>query len=114
MPGHRMDRVNEDILRELSVILRELKDPRVTGVVSVTRVEVASDLSQAKVFVSSVDGDPQLAKTLNSAAGFIRHTLSERLTVRRTPQLHFVFDDSIARSVRLSKLIDDVRRSDEK
>lgn len=111
MAGYRMDRLTEDIMRELADIIRNMKDPRASGIISVVHVEVASDLSLAKVHVSSLEGNSEAtAKALNNAAGFIRHELSERLHIRKTPALKFFADNSIEQSVRISKLISDISK----
>ena len=78
MSSYRMDRTSEDIRRELTAILRTVKDPRVSGLVSIVRVEVSSDLSYAKIYISSMDGldaAKTAVKGLTSAAGYIRHVL---------------------------------------
>lgn len=112
MAGHRMDRTTEDIMRELTAILRELKDPRVQGLVSVVRVEVTNDLSYCKVYISAMEG-MEKAKTavqgLKSASGFIRHELAERLRLRHVPALLFNATDSIEYSANISKLLNDLR-----
>ncbi|MDR3645196.1 MAG: 30S ribosome-binding factor RbfA [Clostridia bacterium] len=113
MAGHRMDRLTQDLRRELADIIRNMKDPRATGIISVGLVELAQDLSIAKVHVSTLDGNSAAtAKALNGASGYVRHELSERLRIRKTPALKFVPDDSIEQSVRMSKLISDVSKSD--
>jgi ribosome-binding factor A len=109
MPGHRIDRINEDIKRELSDILRDLKDPRIKGLVSILNVEITSDLSYAKVYVSIVGGDASEAlKGLKSAAGFARRELSSRLLIRKTPELKFIHDDQIEHSAKISKIINEI------
>src|SRR5436305_11871626 len=105
----RMERVNHALREELSrLIQRELKDPRVAGLVSVTDVETASDLSQAKVYVS-VLGEPEeraeTLKTLAHAAGFFRSMLAERMSTRTVPQLDFRLDDSLERGDRILRLM---------
>ena len=116
MAGHRMDRTTEDIHRELTDIFRSLKDPRVAGIISIVRCEVANDLSVAKVYISSVNG-LESAKTavegLKSASGFIRHELSARLHLRHTPALRFVADDSIAHSADISALLNKLSKQGE-
>lgn len=113
MPGHRMDRLTEDIKREIIDILRDVKDPRIKGLVSVVRVEVSSDLSYAKVFVSTIGGNiEETAKGLNNAAGYIRSNLAARLDIRKTPKLKFIGDDSIKESVRISKELDDLTKGE--
>jgi len=104
----RRDRVSEQIRRELAELIRtELKDPRV-GMVSITDVEVSADYAHAKVFFSSMAGRDQLDSVLSGlqkAAGFLRRELGRRITIHTTPQLHFVFDESLERGADLSKLI---------
>lgn len=106
MAGHRSDRTAEDILRELTAILRTVKDPRVSGtMLSIVRTEVTNDLSYATVYVSSMDGmdaAKDAVKGLKSAAGYMRRELGAALKLRHVPELRFVADDSIAYSARLS------------
>ncbi len=105
----RTKRVAEQIQRDLSDLIRlELKDPRV-GMVTLTDVEVARDYSHAKVFFTVMGVNAKAvesAEGLNRAAGFLRSELGKRLSIRIIPQLHFVFDESVERGVRLSTLID--------
>ena len=104
----RRDRVSEQIRRELAELIRtELKDPRV-GMVSITSVEVSADYAHAKVFFSSMAGREHLDSVLaglQKAAGFLRRELGRRISIHSTPQLHFVFDESLERGADLSKLI---------
>lgn len=112
MPSYRMGRTTEDIKRELTAIFRELKDPRVQGLISIVRVEVTSDLSFCTVYISAMGGMDQ-AKTavtgLKSAAGFIRHELGARLKLRHVPELQFKATDSIEYSANISKMLNDLR-----
>lgn len=89
MPNYRMDRTSEDILRELTAILRTVKDPRVNAtLLSIVRVEVTRDMSYATVYVSSMDGleaAKEAVKGLRSAAGYMRHELGAALRLRCTP-----------------------------
>ena len=102
MPNYRMDRISEDIMRELTAILRTVKDPRVTGsMLSIVRVDVTRDMSYATVFISSMSGleaAREAVKGLKSAAGYMRRELGLALKLRHTPELRFVADDSIAYS----------------
>lgn len=104
----RRDRVAEQIRREVAELIRtELKDPRV-GMVSITDVEVTADYSHAKVFFSTLAGSehvPAVLTGLQKAAGFLRRELGKRISIHMTPQLHFVFDQSLERGADLSKLI---------
>lgn len=115
MPGFRLDRVNEDIKREISDIVRNLKDPRIRGIISIVKVEVSQDLSYAKIFVSDVGGDAEEAvKGLKSAAGFIRKELASRMHIRKTPELKFFRDDSIEKSARIAKMLNDITKDEHK
>ncbi|MDR2112153.1 MAG: 30S ribosome-binding factor RbfA [Candidatus Accumulibacter sp.] len=106
----RRDRISEQIRRELAELIRsELKDPRV-GMISITDVEISADYAHAKVFFSHLSGrehvDPVL-DGLQQAAGFLRRELGRRISIHSTPQLHFVFDESLERGAELSRLIDE-------
>jgi len=105
----RLQRIGDQIQRELADIIRlELKDPRV-GLVTVTGVDVTPDLAHAKVYVTMLDEkhrDDALAG-LRSAAGFMRSHLGRRLKTHATPELHFEYDPSIERGMRLTHLIDE-------
>lgn len=109
MPSHKMDRNTEDIKRELTAILREVKDPRVsTKLVSIIRVEVTNDLSFCTVYISTMEGmesSEEAVKGLKSGAGFIRRELGLRLKLRHVPTLIFKATDSIEYSAHISKLL---------
>lgn len=108
----KMTRINEEVLRELSNILRgEIKDPRISPMCSVVAVEVAPDLKSAKAYIS-VLGDEAAQKStmegLKSSAGFIRRKLAENVNLRNTPEMTFILDQSIEYGVRMSRMIDEV------
>ncbi len=107
-------RINEEVYREISNILRgEVKDPRISPIVSVTRTEVTPDLKQAKIYISVLGDEDALARTmegLKSSNGFIRNRLASNLNLRNTPELIFIADDSIAYGIRMTKLIDEVNK----
>ncbi len=110
-------RINGEVQKELSELIRqEIKDPRVNPMTSVTRVEVAPDLKNAKVYVS-VLGDEESQKNtltgLKSAAPFMRSQLAKTMNLRNTPELHFIVDQSIEYGVHLSRLIDEVTHTTE-
>ena len=111
MPSNRIGRVNEEIQRELSSLIRTVKDPRVAdaGMVSVTAVEATPDLKYAKIYVSALNKDRsgQLLKGLKSAAGYLRRELGQRLNLRATPELSFVRDDSIDKGAHILDLLRD-------
>jgi ribosome-binding factor A len=106
----RRARIADQIQRELAEVVRlELRDPRV-GMITLTGVELSRDQSHAKVFftILGAASDAEDAREgLQRAAGFLRTSLSRRLTTRKVPELHFEYDESVERGVRLSKLIDD-------
>lgn len=108
MPSNRIGRINEEIQRELSDLLRTLKDPRVQKtMVSVTRVDTTADLRYAKVYVSFYDKDQakEALKGLKSSAGFLRHALAERLSLRHTPELVWTEDHSITYGARILDIL---------
>jgi ribosome-binding factor A len=110
MSTARLARIADQIQRELSELIRqELRDPRVK-LVTLTGVELARDQSHAKVFFTTLGSEEDVkacAEGLSRAAGFLRSGLAHRLTTRKVPDLHFAYDESIARGARLSRLIDE-------
>ena len=104
-------RINGEVQKELSAIIRESKDPRIHPMTSIVLVEVATDLKTCKAYVSVMGDDEDRKKTaegLKSAAGFIRKELAHRLNLRNTPEITFIMDTSIEDAIRMTKLIDDV------
>ena len=117
MAGYRINRVSEDIKRELIAIIRELKDPRVMDkLITVVRVEVSSDASYAKAYISALDGldtAKEAVKGLKSATGYIRREIGQRLHLRKTPELNFIADDSIEHGMNIVKIMEDLRTDKE-
>lgn len=109
MAGHKSNRNAEDIRRELSAILYEMKDPRISeNFISIVRVDVASDLSNCKVYISSMKGiekSKEASKVLGKSSGFVRHELGSRLKLRHVPTLQFYATDSIEYSANISKIL---------
>lgn len=117
MASFRMDRTGEDIMRELTAILRTVKDPRVSGLISIVRVDVTRDLSYATVHISAMEGPEAAAeavKGLKSAAGYMRRELGNALRLRHVPELQFVADDSISYSARIAKTLQGLIKDEEK
>ena len=114
--SHRIERVNTLIRREISeLIQQELKDPRLDEFVAVTEVETSPDLKSAKIYVSAMSGQQEEKKILgilNSAAGFLRTGLARKINLRYTPELHFVWDNSIEHGDKILRLIDEVSQKD--
>lgn len=116
MANQRTERLGSEIQRALAQILREdVRDPRVSSMVSVLRAEVTPDLDICKVYISvygSSEEQEQSVKALKKAAPFIRRHLGQRIEIRKLPELKFIYDDSIEYSVRLSALIDSLNVQD--
>ncbi|MCI8361526.1 MAG: 30S ribosome-binding factor RbfA [Clostridiales bacterium] len=109
MASFKMGRIAADMQRELSALFREVKDPRVSGLLSIVKIDVSGDLSYAKVYISAIDGPDATARSvagLKSAAGFLRRELGRRLSLRKAPELRFVADDSIVQSAHIARIID--------
>ena len=109
-------RVNEEVMRELSNIIRgEIKDPRIHPMTSVVAVEVAPDLKTAKAYISVLGNEKAQQDTiagLRSAEGYIRRALAKSINLRNTPQITFVLDQSIEYGIAMSKKIDEVTKND--
>ena len=117
MASNRIGRINEEIQKELSSLLRKVKDPRVSEtMISVTRVETTPDLRYAKIYVSFLEESKaaDAMKGLKSAAGFLRRSLGQSLNLRYTPELVWELDDSITYGAKMLKLINSLEvKSDE-
>lgn len=115
LAGYRTDRVSEDIKREITAVVRELKDPRVrNSILTVVRVEVSSDASYAKVYVSALEGlerAKEAVEGLKSATGYIRKEVGGRLRLRKTPEMKFIADDSVEYGMKIAKKIDEVLKN---
>jgi ribosome-binding factor A len=109
---HRVERITERVREEVSQILAtEVADPGI-GLVTVTRVKVTADLSLARIYWTTL-GDQaqrkQTAKALKRAAAYVRHLLSERLTLRRAPEVQFLFDESVAAQDRVEQILQELK-----
>lgn len=111
MSTARSARIADQIQRSLAELIRvEVRDPRV-GLVTLTGVELSRDQSHAKVFFTSLGADGASAlEGLQHASGFLRSELARELTTRKVPELHFAYDESVERGVRLTRLIDEAVR----
>lgn len=111
MASHKIDRINADAQKELAVIVRTLKDPRIPLMTSVMSVRVTEDLKFAKVYVS-VMGDDEVKKNcikaLENAAGYCRKELAKAMDLRNTPQLIFTLDDSIEYGAKINRILKDL------
>ncbi len=109
MASNRLGRINEEIVREISALIPTVKDPRVTGMISVTAAEATPDLKYAKIYISVLDKSDcdQVLKGLKSASGYLRRELGRALRLRYTPELTFVRDDSIDKGAHILSLLRD-------
>ncbi len=111
MAGFKNDRRAQDIRMALQIIFSELKDPRVSPMLSVLKVDLSADLSYCKVYVSAVEGvekTDESVKGLKSAAGFIRREIAHRLNLRKAPEFKFIADHSIDHSMHINELLHQV------
>ena len=108
MAKYRQGRINEEIQREMTSILRRVKDPRVSDAfISVTAADCTADLKYAKIYYSALSGDPkEVAKGLKAATGFIRRELARSLNLRITPELTFLSDSSIAYGAHIASILE--------
>ncbi|MBO5852863.1 MAG: 30S ribosome-binding factor RbfA [Clostridia bacterium] len=116
MAGFKINRVTSDIRLALSDILREVKDPRVSKLLSIVKLDVSGDMSYAKVYVSAIEGSAKTeesVKALKGAAGYIRRELGARLKLRKVPELRFVADDSIEVSAKISRIVNNFEKTEE-
>ena len=117
MNNKRINRISEEVRRTISnIVQNELKDPRIPSITSISHVEVTNDLSFAKVYVSVLGDDYdryEAVEGLNSAKGFIKKELANRVKLRAMPELIFIKDDSIERAMELDKLIDEVNHKND-
>ena len=110
MASNRINRINEEIQKELSSLFRTLKDPRVQGgMVTITHVDTTTDLRWCRVFVSVLDKtqEKDVVKGLKSAAGYLRRDLGPTIKLRYTPELQFVADDSIEYGAHILEMLRD-------
>lgn len=111
----RMGRINDDIQRVISSLLRSVKDPRVQqGMISVTRVETTGDMRYAKVWLSVLGelDEREFKRGLKSCGGWLRHELGESLNLRYTPELVFEIDHSIEYGAKISRMIEEIEDKD--
>ena len=100
--GFRVDRTSEDLKRELTDIIRHVKDPRVSSILTIIKVDLSNDMSHCKVYVSSLEG---MEKAKEAANGFIKHEVNARIKMRRIPDFHFIADDSTEYSAGIAKIL---------
>lgn len=114
MAKYRQGRINDEFQNQVALILRDVKDPRVSGAfISVTGAEVTPDLKYAKVYYSALMGDKKEVKRgLVSSAGFIRGQIAKRMNLRITPEITFIEDGSIEYGAKISKILEGITITD--
>ncbi len=109
MPAYnRIDRISEEVKKELSAVIRELKDPRISTLVSVVNVSVTKDLKFAKAYISvlgSEKAQKDVIDALKSASGFIRREIGHRINLRATPEFSFILDNSIEYGAHINQVL---------
>ena len=114
MPRIRYDRINEEIKKALSEIVRDMKDPRISPMTTIVLAEATNDLKLCKVKVSVYDKDDEVRRDtvaqLNRAEGFIARQLGQKIDIRRIPTLKFTLDDSIEDAVHIAEIIDKLQQ----
>ena len=106
--AYRVGRTGEDLKRELTDIMHSIKDPRVSSILTIIKVELSNDMSHCKVYISSFDGlekAKEAAKGLNNANGYIKRQINSRIKMRRIPDFHFIADDSTAYSADIARIL---------
>lgn len=115
MSNYRINRISEEIRKEVSDIIRNsVKDPRISQLTSIVRTEVTGDLHYAKIYISVLGSEEERKETfegLKQASGFIRRELGSRLDIRYTPELQFISDHSIEYSVEINKKLNELNIS---
>ena len=109
--NNRLNRIDEEYRKELSQIIGyELKNPNITGIISVTKVKVTPDLKYAKVYISILNSKntKETMEGLKKSSGFIRTELAKRINLRNTPELTFVLDDSIEYGAKIDSILKDI------
>ena len=115
--NNRMGRIDEEYRKELSQIISyELKNPNVTGMISVTKVKVTTDLKYAKVYVSILNSKniKETMQGLKKSAGFIRSELAKRINLRNTPELIFEIDDSMEYGAKIDSILKEILPKEDK
>ena len=115
MAGYKINRITQDIKITLSELQRSIKDPRVSKLLSIVKVDVSGDLSYATVYVSAIEGfetTVNSVKALKGAAGYLRREMGMRLSLRKVPELRFVADDSIEHSANISRIIESFKEEE--
>jgi ribosome-binding factor A len=115
MAKYRQGRINDEVQKEMAQIVREIKDPRVSGtMICVTAAQVTPDLKFAKIYYSVLGGDKkEVAQGLKAASGYIRRQIAQRLNLRITPEFTFILDESIEHGAHIASILNTIEFSDD-
>ena len=115
MAKYRQGRINDEVQKEMAQIVREIKDPRVSGtMICVTAAQVTPDLKFAKIYYSVLGGDKkEVAQGLKAASGYIRRQIAQRLNLRITPEFTFILDESIEYGAHIASILNTIEFSDD-
>ncbi len=117
MPNFKAGRMAEDMKREISAIIRDLKDPRIAGgMLTIIRCDVSGDMSHCKVYVSSFDGfekAKEAVKGFESASGYIKREISNALHLKKCPELKFIADNSTQHSADINRILKEISTKNE-
>lgn len=117
MTKYRSGRINEEIKKEISsILMNDIKDPRLSAMVSITKVDVTKDLRYAKVFVSLFGNEESKTNSLSalkSSSGFIRREIGHRINLRYTPEIIFEIDDTIEKGMHIDKLLQQIKENEQ-
>ncbi len=111
--SNRLNRIDEEMKKEIShIITYDLKDPNITGLISVTKVRVSGDLKYAKVYVSMINAkdNKQVLAALKKSSGFVRTEIAKKMNLRVTPEIIFIFDDSIEYGAKIDTILKEVMK----
>ena len=109
--SNRMDRVNEELRREISIVIdQNLKNPNITGIISVTKVKTSPDLKSAKVYISLLNckSKKNTLEGIKNASGFIRTEIAKRVNLRYTPELIFQIDESMEYGAKIDSILKEI------
>lgn len=112
--NRRITRINDEIKEQTALLLRELKDPRLSSMITVVKVDTTQDLKYCKVYVSIMGSDKDKTDSmdaLKSSAGFIKKQLAQAVNLRQTPELAFILDDSLDHAMRIQSILNDINEA---
>ena len=113
--SRRLTRINDEIKEQTAILIRDLKDPRLSGLITVIKADTTQDLKYCKIYVSimgSEEDKENSISALKNAQGFIKKQLAHNVNLRQTPQLSFILDDSLDHSMRIQEILNDLKEGE--